>query len=507
MSVVPSLPHRVRAVVVGILTAAMALLGFMAISLDQAPSAAASHYRATQLTWKKTGTNKVQFHVLISQRCTYYYSDSDCSGTGLVGQTLSDTIPVEHGDGTDTSPSYTIDAVDPSNDVLTLEAFFDHTYAGPGPYTASISDCCRLSASGGHINNPDGSIRVESLVDLSKGTGSPVATVAPVVDCPINADCSFTVPASDPDGDAVSYRFATAEEASGSSGGFVQPPGATISASGVYHWNTTGATLTAQPDTPTYYSTQVIVKDMKGGAEVSHTAVDFFIRLVSGSTNHAPEFESPTPADGEVILGYVGQQMTFSVNAHDDDAADTVTTNVIGKPSGSTYTPTNGNPATGVFTWTPTALGDYPVTLTATDNHGLGAVPRGITLRIGTPPTTSTTAVPTSTTSSSTSSSTSPTTSTSTSTAPTTTSTSITSTSTTSSTSTTTGTSTSTTGTTSTTSSGSEPPSSTSSTGPPVVTDFAGSTPGGGRNLLAMLVASAALLLAALAAAWRFLKE
>ena len=113
------------------------------------------------------------------------------------------------------------------------------------------------------------------------------------------------MPAADPDGQGLNWRFATDAEASGGVGGFTQPAGATINASnGLYQWNTTGAVLA--PSGPTYYSTQVIVENVVAGVVVSKTPVDFFIRLGSGSTNQQPVFVAPTPADGSVITGNVG---------------------------------------------------------------------------------------------------------------------------------------------------------------------------------------------------------
>ena len=97
-------------------------------------------------------------------------------------------------------------------------------------------------------------------------------------------------------------------------------------------------------------------------------------------------FVAPTPADGSVITGNVGAPLSFGVAATDPDTGDTVTLGMLGQPAGSSFSPTAGNPASGTFSWTPTAPGDYLITLTATDQTGLGAVPRGIILRIGTAP-------------------------------------------------------------------------------------------------------------------------
>jgi hypothetical protein len=354
----------------------------LAMALSGAQIASASHYRANQLNWHQASGNTVEFHLTGSWRCTFFFSDP-CSAS--IGDTFF-ASGVDAGDGNFLSAEMTVTGVDVVNDVVTAEAHLEHTYSGPGPWTASVSDCCRLSSSNGHMNNGDGSVRYETLVDLSQTTASPVALVAPIVDCPIDALCSFTVPAADPDGQELRWRFSTDVEASGSPGGFIQPAGATInSTNGLYQWNTTGAALAPSGDT--FYSTQVMVENLVGGVVVSRTAVDFFIRLGSGSSNAQPVFVDPTPADGSVINGTVGSPMSFDVAATDPDSSDVVTLAILGQPAGSSFSPTSGNPATGTFSWTPAAPGDYLITLIATDQNGLGAVPRGIILRIGTAPT------------------------------------------------------------------------------------------------------------------------
>ena len=243
------------------------------------------------------------------------------------------------------------------------------------------------AAVNGHMNNGDGAVRFETIVErLGQTSASPLSLVSPIVDCPLNALCSFTVPAADADGQGLNWRFATAAEASRIVRlRSAQPAGATINASnGLYQWDTTGAALA--PSGPTYYSTQVIVENVVAGVVVSKTPVDFFIRLGSGSTNQQPVFVAPTPADGSVITGNVGALLSFGVAATDPDTGDTVTLGMLGQPAGSSFSPTAGNPASGTFSWTPTTPGDYLITLIATDQQGLGAVPRGIILRIGTVP-------------------------------------------------------------------------------------------------------------------------
>lgn len=353
-------------------------LGMVGLSVGTASAAPATHYRANQLTWHAgSGTNEAEFHLNGSWRCTFFFDPC----TASVGDTFQ-VIDVAMGDGTFENPVMTVTSVDVANDVVTAEAHFTHTYPGTGPYTASVSDCCRLSGPQ-HINNPDGSIRYETVVNFAATTASPQALVAPIVDCPINALCTFTVPAVDPDGQGLNWRMSTFAE-----GLLSQPSGATIgAATGLYSWDTTGATLNTSGNGETFYSTQVMVENVVGGNVVSQTAVDFFIRLSNNTTNQPPVFVTPTPADGAVITGTVGVPLTIDLAATDPDAGDTVTIGLLGSVPGLTFSGTPGNPATGTYTGAPTTPGDYPLTATAADQLGLGATPRGYTVRIAAAPT------------------------------------------------------------------------------------------------------------------------
>ncbi|WP_231250641.1 PKD domain-containing protein [Nocardioides furvisabuli] len=357
--------------------AILALIGSMIAVVLAATPAAASHYRANQLTWHAGGAaNQVEFHLTGSWRCSFYIDPCTFAPGDVVTSQYIDT-----GDGEAVVVEMTAVTVDPVNDVVTAEGHAVHTYAAAGSYVASSSDCCRLSSSDGHMNNGDGEIRYETLVDLSKTSASPVGLVPPIVDCPVESTCTFSVPASDPDSQPMKWRLATDLEAGGSAGAFTQPAGATIAATtGLYTWDTRGADLATSGST--FYSTQVMIENVVGGVVVSRAAVDFFIRLGSNSTNAQPVFTSPTPANGAVLNAVLGTPFSFTVAASDPDAGDVVTPSAIGLPGGATFAPTPGNPASGTFSWTPNAVGDHNVTLLAADDKGLGAVPRTVTIRV-----------------------------------------------------------------------------------------------------------------------------
>jgi hypothetical protein len=267
-----------------------------------------------------------------------------------------------------------------------------HTYAAPGNYLAFTDSAARIGPATGanyHLNNPNGGYRVETLVNVGTqpANSSPVSAMPPIVLCPINALCSFQVPASDPNGDPLNYRLSTAAEASSSTPSpnylgtqcpatFCQPGppfstnAATISSTGLYTWNTTGAELAPAGMNNTLYSTQVTIEDLSALGVKSKVAVDFLIQLVP-TVGSPPRFDQPpTPTCGSTITGSVGTTMTFTVQASDPDTGDVVTLNVVGLPPGATMTPplpTMGNPVSSVFNWTPAAPGTFVVTFTATD--------------------------------------------------------------------------------------------------------------------------------------------
>lgn len=359
---------------------AAAALVFAALGAPQA--AQASHFRADQITWH-TGANPgdVDFELTVSVRASYF-------SITAVGDTFQEGA-VDLGDGASEMPQFTVTALDSANDVATADASFTHTYTGTGPFSVQYDNCCRLSAPS-HINNPDGEVILVSTIDLSAATGSPVSLISPIIDCAPSAVCSFSIPAikADP-ASTLTYRMATADES-----GIVNQPGApyatnaaSISSTGTYTWDSTGATLNpglaSDPTAPTFYSTQIVIEEVLNGVTIASTPVDFFIRLTGGTGNAAPAFDGGTPADGTSSNIPMGQVFSFPVSATDPDTGDTVSLSILGLPQGATFTPTAGNPATGTFSWTPGTVGQQVIlVLQAQDQHGLQAVQRSVTLTV-----------------------------------------------------------------------------------------------------------------------------
>lgn len=390
------------------LLAGLALATFV---LGAAPAARATHFRYTHISWSVVSGTTVAFTVQSSWRrndtpsfnpCVNPATNTviPCTGGGLPlpGDVVREDIGDTRLDFDDGSPTvgnggsgglfYLVTSIDPTNNWLfglaldpsslpTLDTSIAHTYPGPGTWTPQIASCCRIQASAtpnAHINNPEFDYRVQTVVTLAGNQSSATTALPPIITCPQNGTCAFVVPATDPDGDTLTFRLATATEADG--GAFRQPgpPQAPIGASidpitGVYTWNSTGATL-GPVAFNTLYSTQVIIEerdalDMLKG----RVAVDFLIQLVP-DVNDPPVFN--LPACGTTVNATTGVPISFNVQATDGDAGDTITLNAAGLPAGATMTPplpTSGNPVTSVFDWTPlvSQAGNYIVTFSATD--------------------------------------------------------------------------------------------------------------------------------------------
>jgi cysteine-rich repeat protein len=372
----------------------------------------ATHFRHGHISWTVVGGNTVEFTVQNSWRRNDNPSFNPCINVATLATTactgpsgfpapgdviredIGDTV-FNFGDGSPTvgSPGnngllYLVTSIDPTNNWLfglaldptslpAVDTTIAHTYATPGNFLARIDSCCRVQASqapNAHINNPELQYRVETTVTVGTGNSSPLTALPPIVTCPQNALCTFLVPATDPDGDTLTFRLSTPLEAD--TGAFRQPgptqaPNAASidTNTGLYSWNTTGATL-GPVALNTLYSTQVTIEERDGMGNVKgKAAVDFFIQLVPDIAD-PPVFSAP--ACGSTINLQTGVPNSFNVQASDADAGDVVTLNVAGLPPGATMTPplpTTGNPVSSLFAWTPMVgqAGSYVVTFTATD--------------------------------------------------------------------------------------------------------------------------------------------
>ena len=398
----------------------------------------ATHFRYGHYTWTPTTGTSVEFRIQNAFRRDGYFCISP-STLNTVPCTSADGFPsvgdvfyefigatrLNFGDGSPLLGSprgplmYIVTSVDVANDWIfalaldpaslpAIDTTISHTYPAPGGYVAFTDSCCRISAideGNAHLNNPDGGYRVQTFVTIGDGNSSPVSALPPVIICPFPATCTFLVPGADPNGDSLRFRLSSPAEAS--SGSLFRQPGtpgsrapnpATVSGSGLYTWDTTGATL-GPAGTTTLYSTQVTIEDLDAsGNAKSSVALDFLLQLVpcpaAGCT--PPVFPPPPvgvpPVCNATLPATVGGVLTFAVGASDANAGDLVMLNVVALPAGAVMSPplpTSGNPVSSTFAWVPTPadVGTIVITFTATSPDGTALCPVTVEVSANTPPT------------------------------------------------------------------------------------------------------------------------
>lgn len=356
------------------------LMCALAVGAMFAPTASASHFRGGNISWVLTG-NPNEVEIGFSGVFRRGYGGTGGDGLVVTGDIFTETIGgtgLSFGDGGFTgtlrfiATSYSVAdnwvigrALQPGSNDVNIR----HTYAGAGPYTASMSGCCRI----GGINNRGGGYSVAATGIEPQGSNeSPVTAQSPIVFVGESAASTFPTVAADPDGDPLLFRFETNAESGGTGN---NPPGMTIDpSSGLVTWNNVGLNQT------NFWTTQIIVDD-----GLSSVAVDFMLLIVPCPPgNTAPSCS--IDAGGSTSVG-VGQSLSFNVTAADADAGDSVLLNVAGLPVGASMTPGlpdgGASPFVSTFDWTPGAgdVGVHVVTFQVTDDCGIGST-CGITIEV-----------------------------------------------------------------------------------------------------------------------------
>ncbi|KAA5539547.1 T9SS type A sorting domain-containing protein [Adhaeribacter rhizoryzae] len=326
---------------------ALTLMLFIGVS-----SASASHFRYGNISWRVVGPQTVEFKVSQAFRRSYFFG----AGQPAVGSTMTPDVNFSFGDGTGRTIPLLVTSVNFAQDWFYGEATFTKTYAANGNYTAFFESCCRISEL---RNNAGDNYRVETLVQVGSGNNSPVVALPPIRTLPNDlTNATFPIPATDFEGDALSYRLATAAEM----GGGTNPAGLTINATtGFITWTTLG-----RPGG--LYNVAVAITDARG----AKTVVDFLIS-VQVVPPPAPVFDfTVTPSPASAIEAQVGQPVTFNIRATDQPASSSVTIFALGMPAGATLTPAapNGNPVQTSFSWTPNNTGSFVITFVAEDIQG-----------------------------------------------------------------------------------------------------------------------------------------
>ena len=188
------------------------------------------------------------------------------------------------------------------------------------------------------------------------------------------------IEASDPDGDPITFSV----EVKNSAGTVITAGNPTISATGLFVWNT--------PVTAGDYSVIVTVTDQRVVNEVVGTAST----IVTYPLRVQPELQNRKPVIDQIVYSTTGAQShayQAQVTAHDPDG-DPITYSVIVKDD--LGAPVGSNPpnsvisitSDGLFKWvSPQSTGEFSVTVTVTDQRGLASDPATFTFDVESDPT------------------------------------------------------------------------------------------------------------------------
>ena len=221
-----------------------------------------------------------------------------------------------------------------------------------GQYTAFHSNCCRISG----IRNPISSnFSFDNKIIYTPGAanGSPQLNASFITTVARGYNYSQNLNAFDPDGHSMSYQLLSGGVAYSPTSNI---PGLTISPTGQVNIPAANtATLTTGN-----WVFKVRVTDSSG----AFSDRDVMVNVVN--TSNVPPVVGSI---GDRIVA-LGQSVSFPVSATDTNAGDTVTLSSSSLPAGASFIQTPGNPASGTFTWTPSAgqEGVHTINFEAKDN-------------------------------------------------------------------------------------------------------------------------------------------
>ncbi|KAM9996421.1 hypothetical protein ACTFIY_002619 [Dictyostelium cf. discoideum] len=359
----------------------------------------ATHFRFGTMSWMPMGShNTIKFTSNYAFRIGFFKKfDKGCK--------VGDVVKVGDLDLGDSETVVDVNLVVTSVNVVdnwfTGEFSYTHTYDSikvgkkAATYKVVFTDCCRIKSL---LNNPEGSWYVSTSVvvdpnqgsDVSTFNRSPVSGMVPIITLNRDKNNQFLIPASDPNGDKLTYSLSNAYTMD-------QPPGLSIdSNSGI---------VSFKPVSSGFYSTQIMIKDTKG----AYVVVDFLINSViepgvchpscsnSGSScngnsgcksckgtdsngNTCSSFPPvfvypPTPIDGALLAYEINNTYSFSIQCKTEDKSKTSFIQPANIPLAATLSSSIQNKQISTLTYSMTPqlkhIGVYVITAYCTDNTGL----------------------------------------------------------------------------------------------------------------------------------------
>lgn len=322
------------------------------IFIFSAYEANASHFRYGNISWKQVPNNANAIEFKISQAWRRSYFGSPMIGSIINSGSFNSGV-------SNHTINLEITSINVAEDWFYGEYSVVVTYPGPGTYNALFGGCCRISSL---TNNRDLDFAIRSTVTVGNNNDAPITTISPYINLSIgNALATYQLQSTDPNGDSLTYSL-TPNGNFGS--GTVQPPGLSVSPSGLITFNTAAPGV----NVGNLYNSNITVQDSRG----AKTVIDFIIKVTAPSTPPVYDY-TVTPANSMFFTVLPGQNLTFPLKATDADAGQTVNITGTGLPIGSAFNSVDGNPAQATFSWTPTIadLGVYVLNFNAMDNVGV----------------------------------------------------------------------------------------------------------------------------------------
>lgn len=251
---------------------------------------------------------------------------------------------------------YNLTGTDPDNDLLlwSLDA------APRGMTIDATSGALVWNPTANQIGEHTVAVRLTDALGQYVGTefnltvtgvnAAPQIVSYPVTIAAQNQQYTYTVVATDPENDALTYSLDSTS----------LTKGITIDSNGRIIW-------TPQSNQVGSHALTVTVSDAIGASNTQ----TYTIEVGTTAINNAPTITS-TPK----YVATVGSPYSYQIVATDRDAGDTLTYQILSKPAGVDI---QINPTTGLLTWDNPIAGQYQIVVGAVDRGGVGAA-QGFTL-------------------------------------------------------------------------------------------------------------------------------
>jgi hypothetical protein len=365
------------------LSRAAFIFAFVVVAIGaSARDAYASHFRYGTITWSINNPaqpNVVTIRFESAWRLSFGWGVTVNPGATIHGSRFA---PIEifrttGGFSTSVQPNYQVTSVNPAEDWFTAVAQVTVTLpAQNAEYTVRFANCCRISTL--LENNRDRDFIVTAGLTVRMPPQAinqpPTASTLPIIVLARNESASFPIPATDPNGDAITFSVPT-----GAQTGLVttRPNGLSVSPTGVVTWTPTVNGL---------YAMQVRLADPHG----AYTSVDVLLSVIT-AVGQPPVVLIDNVAAPKSITTVYGTPIGFNVRGFDPEMTPVLLTSGSLPPGAnmSPSLPTTAVNASSTFNWTPSlsAIGSYVLNFAARDGHGRQSS-QSVSLTItGNPPT------------------------------------------------------------------------------------------------------------------------